>query len=362
MWRVAALLAILVGCADGTAIIVEVEGSALNVPADIDQLRISAVGDRSGLMAELTASLDGTWPQTLAIRPGEAGTDETVRITVEGLLGGARVLQRVLSPADFANGREVTLTVVLERECLGVVCPTGVDCLAGRCEGGLPDAGMDSGRDAGDVGPRDGGSDAPRVDAGDAGSDAGMDGGTDVGTDTGPPDTGPPDTGPIDAGFGTVIFSEYVEGSSFYKALEIYNASATTLDLSTCTLARYQNGAATPMGSLVLSGTLASRTTFVACHPMMPMTGPCDLLDLVINHNGDDGYSLTCGGMLMDTFGANTGDPGTEWTGGGVGTADITLRRKPSIVRGDTNLGDVFDPSVEWDPFASDTVSGLGTR
>ncbi len=92
------------------------------------------------------------------------------------------------------------------------------------------------------------------------------------------------------------------------------------------------------------------------------MAGPCDRLDLVINHNGNDAYSLTCGGILMDSIGANTGDPGTEWMGGGVGTADTTLRRKPSIVVGDTNLGDAFDPSVEWDPFAADTLSGLGTR
>jgi hypothetical protein len=41
---------------------------------------------------------------------------------------------------------------------------------------------------------------------------------------------------------------------------------------------------------------------------------------------------------------------------------DNTLRRKSTIVAGDTNAGDAFDPSLQWDGFATDTFDGLGSH
>jgi hypothetical protein len=45
-----------------------------------------------------------------------------------------------------------------------------------------------------------------------------------------------------------------------------------------------------------------------------------------------------------------------------VSTGDNTLSRKESICSGDTNANDVFDPSSEWDGFATNTFSGLGSH
>jgi predicted extracellular nuclease/Ca2+-binding RTX toxin-like protein len=50
-------------------------------------------------------------------------------------------------------------------------------------------------------------------------------------------------------------------------------------------------------------------------------------------------------------------DPGTEWGSGLISTQNNTLRRKSSIVTGDTNPFDTFDPSLEWEGFAQDTFS-----
>ena len=55
-------------------------------------------------------------------------------------------------------------------------------------------------------------------------------------------------------------------------------------------------------------------------------------------------------------------DPGTEWGTGLTSTADNTLRRKAAIGAGDTNGTDAFDPSIEWDGFATDTFGGLGSH
>ena len=64
----------------------------------------------------------------------------------------------------------------------------------------------------------------------------------------------------------------------------------------------------------------------------------------------------------MDVIGQIGFDPGTEWGTGLESTADNTLRRKGSIEAGDTNGGDAFVPSAEWNGFANDTFGGLGSH
>lgn len=62
-----------------------------------------------------------------------------------------------------------------------------------------------------------------------------------------------------------IFISEYVEGWSNNKALEIYNPTNTTVDLSEYFIARYSNGSstATVLNSIQLSGTIAPYDVFV---------------------------------------------------------------------------------------------------
>jgi len=69
------------------------------------------------------------------------------------------------------------------------------------------------------------------------------------------------------AGPGTLFFSEYVEGGSFNKAVEIYNCTEDAVDLSAYELALYSNGSATATSTVTLSGTLALGDVFVVAHP-----------------------------------------------------------------------------------------------
>jgi hypothetical protein len=163
----------------------------------------------------------------------------------------------------------------------------------------------------------------------------------------------------LDAGVGPLLISEYVEGSSNNKALELF--SATGIDLSACEVRRYSNGTTTPT-SIALSGTLAAGSTYVICNPLISDTSSCDLTSAILNHNGDDAYDLFCDGAVLDTFGQIGVDPGAEWAGSGVSTLNQTLRRKCAVTAGDTNGTDVFDPSVEYDGVAVDDFTGLGTR
>ena len=60
-----------------------------------------------------------------------------------------------------------------------------------------------------------------------------------------------------------LIISEYVEGSSFNKAIELYNGTGTTVDLSSYTLELYTNGASTTNSKITLSGDLENGNTYV---------------------------------------------------------------------------------------------------
>ena len=159
-----------------------------------------------------------------------------------------------------------------------------------------------------------------------------------------------------------LFFSEYIEGSSFNKAVEIYNGTGGAVDLSTYAVELYSNGAATPSQSVALSGTLADGDVFVLAHASADaaILAQADLISsAVINFNGDDALVLKNNGTVVDSFGQVGVDPGSQWTGGGQ---DDTLRRAETVCAGDTNPDDAFDASVEWVTFAQNTFDGLGSH
>ncbi len=165
-----------------------------------------------------------------------------------------------------------------------------------------------------------------------------------------------------------LFFSEYTEGTSFNKAIEIYNATGAAVDLGAgqYVLQLFSNGAGAPTASVALAGVVANGDVFVAVHPSAgaALLGVADLQDsTVVNWNGDDAIALRKGGAagpLVDVLGQIGVDPGTEWGAGLTSTQDNTLRRKVDVCQGDTNGADPFDPSVEWDGFAVDTFDGFG--
>lgn len=158
-----------------------------------------------------------------------------------------------------------------------------------------------------------------------------------------------------------IFFSEYVEGSSNNKALEIVNTDPGSIDLSTCEVLRYSNGSTTGI-SIPLTGTLSSNSVHVICNNRFDAgsISVCDETNSNINFNGDDAVELRCNGTTQDVIGQIGNDPGSEWGTGDASTANNTLCRKSTVTSGDTDGSDTFTPSVEWNGFAIDTFSGLG--
>ncbi len=174
-----------------------------------------------------------------------------------------------------------------------------------------------------------------------------------------------PLAGVASAAAGDLYFSEYVEGSSFNKAVEIYNGTGAPVDLAASgySLQVYSNGGST--GSPVsLSGTVAAGDVFVLAQSAADpaILAQSDQTSGAGLWNGDDAVVLTKDGTAVDVIGQVGVDPGTEWGSGLTSTADNTLRRKSTISAGDTDGSDAFDPAVEWDGFAGNTFDGLGSH
>ena len=115
-----------------------------------------------------------------------------------------------------------------------------------------------------------------------------------------------------------LFISEYIEGSSFNKALEIYNGTGADVDLSAYKVELYSNGASSPSASATLSGTLAHTDVFVLAHADAndDIKAVADLINSnVANWNGDDAIALrkVADGSAVDVFGQIGFDPGSYW-------------------------------------------------
>ncbi len=124
------------------------------------------------------------------------------------------------------------------------------------------------------------------------------------------------------------------------------------------------NGNPTPTLTIPLTGTVADGDVFVLAQASANATilAQADQTNGAGWFNGDDAVVLRKGTAVVDSIGQSGFDPGTEWGSGLLSTADNTLRRMVAICDGDTVIDDVFDPSVGWDGFATDTFDGLGSH
>ncbi len=163
-----------------------------------------------------------------------------------------------------------------------------------------------------------------------------------------------------------LLLSEYVEGSSLNKAIEIYNGTGGAIDLGLgdYELEVYFNGSSSANTTVDLTGVVAAGDVFVVADDgadpaILAVTDQTTTSSL---WNGDDAIVLTKGGATVDSFGQVGFDPGSQWGSGATGAKDHTLRRMAAICTGDTDTGDAFDPATEWDGFPNNTFGGLGAH
>lgn len=157
-----------------------------------------------------------------------------------------------------------------------------------------------------------------------------------------------------------LIISEYVEGSSTNKAIELYNPTGASVSLAAYTLSVYFNGSTTP-SNFTLTGTVAAGDVFVFADNLL--AGFADQTTGASLWNGNDAIALRKGDQVVDSVGQiGAPAPATEWGTGLASTADNTLRRNADVCVGDSLPTDAFDPAAEWQGFAQNTFDGLGAH
>jgi len=163
-----------------------------------------------------------------------------------------------------------------------------------------------------------------------------------------------------------LFFSEYIEGSSNNKALEIYNGTTAAVDLGAggYNVQMFFNGNSAAGLTINLGGTVASGDVFVLAHSSASaaILVQADQTNGAGWFNGDDAVVLRKGTTILDVVGQIGLDPGSEWGTSLTSTADNTLVRRSTVSSGDANGGDAFDPAAEWDGFATDTFTSLGSH
>ena len=190
-----------------------------------------------------------------------------------------------------------------------------------------------------------------------------------------------------------LFISEYIEGPGNNNAIEIYNPTNATIDLSTYTINRYGNGATSGPDSWPLSGSIAAGeaiavgngqvdSVWVSTYWSLPVDQAfytacgihgSGLYPTPFYFNGDDAMTLEKGGSIIDIFGKVGEDPGGSWTddasagyteanGGTWWTKRQTLVRKPSVKQGVSVNPILFNPTLEYDSLPDGTYSGMGSH
>jgi predicted extracellular nuclease len=135
----------------------------------------------------------------------------------------------------------------------------------------------------------------------------------------------------VDADTADLFFSEHVEGSSWNKALEIYNGTGAAVDLEAESYAveMYFNGSSSAGLTINLSGTVASGDVFVFVHQDAEpaLLAKADQIGGFGWFNDDGTVVLKkggAGGTILDVIGKIGEDPDTQWGSGPQSTQDNT--------------------------------------
>lgn len=191
-----------------------------------------------------------------------------------------------------------------------------------------------------------------------------------------------------------IIISEYVEGWSNNKAIEVYNASPNPIDMDPYTLVRFRNQNQDPSNAVDLVGTLNPYEAYVIVIDKRDSTGTGfeapvwqELqmqADTFVNpeyndgmeamyFNGNDAMMLLdedqSGGLIVyDLFGkvgdSDSPDGWGAYIDAGGDPAYIsqnhTLIRKQTVLEGVTSNPTSFDVELEWDSLPPNSFDNLG--
>ncbi len=158
-----------------------------------------------------------------------------------------------------------------------------------------------------------------------------------------------------------LFFSEYAEGSSNNKYIEIFNPTASTVSLAGYIVYTNGNGGAFT-NSFVMTGSLASGDVYMIttnqADPSIQAAADTSLsFPSIVHYNGDDALILVNGSDTIDIIGEPGIDPGQSWPVGTGSTKEFTLVRMATVDSGST---DWSTGAAEWDVYPQNTWTYMG--
>ena len=180
-----------------------------------------------------------------------------------------------------------------------------------------------------------------------------------------------PGTASSGNGASDIFISEYIEGSSYNKAIEIYNGTGSAVDLSGYALVLVNfSGSGNPtkdasVQELQLSGTLNSGDVFVYYNGLgddssfstqLATISNKAINNAVINFNGNDYVYLKKDDAIIDVIGG-TSISMSEYPYSGAFAANVTLVRNANVTAPNATY-----TTSEWAEYSQDTFSYLGSH
>ena len=164
-------------------------------------------------------------------------------------------------------------------------------------------------------------------------------------------------------GCSELFFSEYSEGSSNNKYIEIYNPTANAVSLSTYTVYQSGNGGSYT-NTFTTNATIQSGDVYLiaanqADATILAAADTAMAYPSIAHFNGDDAMILVSGTDTIDVIGVPGVDPGSSWTVGTGSTANHTLVRKATVDMGST---DWTTGATEWDVYSQNTWTYKGAH
>jgi hypothetical protein len=157
---------------------------------------------------------------------------------------------------------------------------------------------------------------------------------------------------PSDFTMDDLIITEYIEGSSNNQAIEIYNGTGATIDLSNYYIEIYYDGSSTAGSTINLSGSLGNDDVFVMANSSAnySILSVADMTTSSYSPNGNDVIVLKNGSLVIDSVG--------EIGESTYFAENVTLTR--NLMLRDTEVFDSYSVDYYFETYSSDTLSYIG--
>lgn len=163
-----------------------------------------------------------------------------------------------------------------------------------------------------------------------------------------------------------LFISEYIEGGSNNKALEIFNPTSSAIDLGDYAILRDNNGNTDQTDTFLLEDgyMLQPNDVYVIANAgasIQTILDEADTTGAATFYNGDDVVRLAniSTNTILDVIGVLGDRPSNGWAVGSGTTKDNTLVRKSNVNEGQT---DWAIGATQWDVYDRDFTDSLGSH